>query len=189
MINKKNLLGKTPDDLGTKDAIHVAIVAVCAAKPIKPGQRCGLNKDRLAVPDEKGCGVADPFLTQGIGTGQTFWFLLNQCEVPNVAHVWEHPTVDFAAPTVTVARNKWLQKVADNYRVSYDELMDACAYVVKHGNPAAYHGPLSADELEDVCNDDVWSEWADETGHEFEDYGSACCPEYAYPDSRLFRIE
>ncbi len=37
MINKKNLLGKAPHELGDKDAIHVAIVAVRAGIVITPG--------------------------------------------------------------------------------------------------------------------------------------------------------
>lgn len=42
MINKKNLLGKTPDELGAKDAIHVAIVAVRAgAGESKQDDRAG----------------------------------------------------------------------------------------------------------------------------------------------------
>ncbi len=33
---------------------------------------------------------------------------------------------------------------------------------------------------------DLWSSWSDEVGHEFENHGSECCPEYAYPDGQLF---
>ncbi len=43
MINKKNLLGRPPDELGLKDAVHVAIASVRAACAINPGQRCKIN--------------------------------------------------------------------------------------------------------------------------------------------------
>jgi hypothetical protein len=89
VINKKNVLGKAPFDLGTKDAIHVAIVAVRAGQLVQPGQRCGLNEHREAVPNEKGVGVADPFVKGPILTGTSFWLLMAQDEVPNVQHVWE----------------------------------------------------------------------------------------------------
>ena len=51
-----------------------------------------------------------------------------------------------------------------------------------------YPGKKSAEEVEDVECYDVWSEWADETGHEFENDGSDCCPEYAYPDCGIFEV-
>ena len=107
-MNKKNLLGKTPFDLGNKDAIHVAIVAVRAGGPLRPGQRCGLNEHREAVPNEKGEGVVDPFRKGIIATGQPVWMLLDLTEVQNVTHHWDHPTVDFTAPTREVVQNRWL---------------------------------------------------------------------------------
>jgi hypothetical protein len=71
MINKRNLLGKTPEELGTKDAVHAAIVAVRAGQPIRPGQRCSINIDGEAVPDVNGVGVADPFLKKHNPTRKT----------------------------------------------------------------------------------------------------------------------
>lgn len=195
MINKKNLLGKEPDELGDKDAIHVAIVAVRAGSLIKPGQRCGLNEHREAVPHEKGPGVADPFLKANITKGQRFWLLLNQDAVPNVRHVWEHPKVDFSPPTREVQLNESLKECAKKLGVTYQQLMDACASVVASdymGTPAPYPGTLSSEELEEALDDcyvgDIWYEWSEETGHEFEDQGSACCPEPVHPDCGLFEI-
>jgi hypothetical protein len=191
MINKKNLLGKEPDSLGLKDAIHTAIVAVRAGGPIKPGQRCGLNKDREAVPDAKGPGVADPFLKTNLTRGQSFWLLLCQDEVPNVQHVWEHPSVDFTPPTIETKRNSTLAEYADDFGVTYEQLMAAAAYVVAEDQLAPYPGNKSGVEVE-TANDkiyDLWYEWSDETGHEFENEGTACCPEYAHPNcGGLFQI-
>ncbi len=189
MINKKNLLGKTPQELGDKDAIHVAIVSVRAARLITPGQRCGLNEHREAIPDAKGVGVADPFLKSNITTGQTFWLLLNQDAVPNVQHVWDHPKVDFAPPTREAERNKWFQQHADQLGVTYDQLLDACQYVIDNDKSAPYPGTKDAEELEGAMEDigDIFSTWSDESGHEFENIGSGCCPEYQYPDV-LFAI-
>lgn len=184
MINKKNLLGKQPAELGIKDAIHVAIVAVRAASPIKPGQRCGMNKEREAVANEKGCGVADPFHKGNIGTGQVFWLLLNQDEVPNVQHVWEHPSVDFTPPSKEVKRNRTIESVAKDFGVTYEQVMEAAQFVVENDKLAVYPGSKSDVEIAAVNEDlyDLWSEWADETGYEFENEGTGCCPEYNYPD-------
>jgi hypothetical protein len=186
MINKKNVLGKEPMELGDKDAIHVAIVAVRAARLISPGERCGLNEHREAVPDSKGVGVADPFLKANIVRGQVFWLLLAQDAVPNVQHVWEHPTVDFAPPTREVERNKYLQQYADELGVTYEQLMAACAFVVENDDAAPYPGTKDQKEWEDTDTHDIWYEWSGETGHEFENYGTECCPEYNYPKELFY---
>lgn len=190
MINKKNLLGKTPDELGTKDAIHTAIVAVRAGEAIKPGQRCGLNKEREAVMNSKGCGVADPFLKSNIMRGEAFWLLLAQDEVPNVQHVWEHPDVDFSPPKTEIKRNKTLQTHANLFGVTYEQIMAACAHVAEHTEPAPYPGSKTVDEVkaanEKVDKYDLWPEFVDESLYQFYNSGTECCPEYDYPDCDLF---
>jgi hypothetical protein len=192
MINKKNVLGKPPHELGTKDAIHTAIVSVRAATLIKPGQRCGLNEHREAVPDAKGPGVADPFLKCHISRGEVFWLMLNQEEIPNVHHVWEHPTVDFSPPAREVKLNPVLAGIASDFGVTYQQLMDAAAHVVEKESSAPYQGTKTAEEvetaLEELSGYELWSEWADETGFEFADEGTACCPEPVYPYERLFSV-
>lgn len=185
MINKKNVLGKEPPAVGVKDAVHVAIVAVRAGHALNPGDRIGLNSFNEAVRDNKGPGVVDTALKTRVMVGDVFWMLLDQEEVPNVAHHWEHPTVKFEPPTREVVLNQYLARHAARMRVTYKQLMEACAHVMKHGQAAPYPG----DGMPDDVNDDlygVWSEWADETGTEFENNGSECCPEYDYP-GKLWR--
>lgn len=190
MINKKNLLGKTPTELGIKDAIHTAIVSVRAGCFIEPGQRCGLSKDREAVPDSKGCGVADPFLRNGIQRGQYFWLLLCQDEVPNVQHVWEHPKVDFSPPTISPSMNRTIERTAKEFKVTYEQIMSAAQHVYDGGSSLPYPGTLNEKALDKAIdyfdNYEFWSEWASETGVEFENQGTECCPEYDYPRTALF---
>jgi hypothetical protein len=188
VINKKNLLGKEPAELGAKDAIHTAIVAVRAGSPIQPGQRCKLNEHREAVPDAKGVGVADPFRYDVIARGKPFWLLLCQDEIPNVQHVWEHPKVDFSPPTRTPVMNLTLAETAKQYGVTYEQVMDAAKHVLENDSPATYPGTLTLDELDAIELDryDFWPEWAGEVFHEFENQGSECCPEYDYPRCELF---
>lgn len=191
MINKKNLLGKVPQELGDKDAIHVAIVAVRAGATVQPGQRCELNEHREAIPAEKGVGVADPFLKGPILTGTPFWLLLNQDAVPNVRHVWDIDGLDFSPPNRGIEYNSYIAEIAVELGVTYEQLMEACDYVTSGGTygwrEAKYPGTLDANELEKALDefdsDTLWSEWSDETGYEFENQGSACCPEYDYPDT------
>lgn len=191
MINKKNVLGKVPDQLGVKDAIHTAIVAVRAGAPIRPGQRCGPNERREFVPSDAGPGVADPFLRSTISTGDSFWLLLAQDEIPNVQYVWDHPTIDFSPPSVDPVKNRCIQEFATAFGVSYEQLMDAAKYVVANGVPLPYPGNLPEDAIKQANHNaryDFWSEWSDETGHEFENYGTICCPEYDYPECGVFKV-
>lgn len=191
MINKKNVLGKEPEDIGQKDAIHTAIVSVRAGSPIRPGQRCKLNADREAVPDDKGIGVADPFVSGVIVRGMPFWLLLGQTEVPNVRHVWDNGT-DFTAPTVEVKQNRTLLRYAESFGVTYQQLMDAVATKVQSDKPAPYPGTKTAEEVEaaneKVDRYDIYGEWADENLYEFPNEGTECCPEYEYPYGALFVV-
>ena len=183
MINKKNLLGHTPEELGTKDALHVAIVS--AGRTISPGTRCSLNEYREAVPDAKGIGVADPFLKNDIPRGESFWMLLGGNEIPTVKHVWEHEKIDFSPPNREVQYNKYLLEYAKVLNITYEQLMDVCGKVVATGLAQPYPGNDPDFDFEEALEDemyDLWSSWADETNYEFENYGSACCPEYEYPE-------
>lgn len=188
-INKKNELGKRPLDLGRKDAIHVAIVSVRAASVIQPGERIGLNEFNEAVPDEKGPGVADPFLKKEVTVGQNLWLLLDVDEVPNVSHVWEHPSINFAPPTREIVYNKYLLDYAQRLGVTYDQFMKACTHVVKTATSAKYPGTLCEEALEaaqEELDRDMWYEWSEETGYQFENTGTSCCPEYEYPTTYIF---
>jgi hypothetical protein len=193
VINKKNLLGKTPEELGDKDAIHVAIVAVRAAYLIAPGTRCGMNANKECVPDPNGPGIADPWHKGNIMRGEVFWLLLNQTEVPNVQHVWTHPTVDFSPPSTPVRLNGTLDNAAQELNCTYEQLMEACQYVIDNNKAAPYNGTNVAalasvmKAIEDNYElSEIWSAWSDETGYEFDNSGSSCCPEYDYPEV-LFR--
>lgn len=185
MINKKTLLGKNPEDLAVKDAVHVAVVSLRAGYRMSPGQRFKLNEDNEAVPGgPKDVGVVDPFLKGDIYRGDHFWGLLDMYEVPNVSHVWEHPKIAFDPPTSNVVTNKVLQGIADDLGVSYQELMEACDKVVRKGRSTPYNGPLDEGAFERLADDpyELWYEWSEETGYTFPEYGSACCPEPEYPD-------
>ena len=190
MINKKILLGKVPQELGQKDAVHVAIVSVRAEQAIRPGQKCILNKDREAVPcDNKSIGIADPFLKKNISRGENFLLILNPDAVDNVQHTWEHP-VDFTPPNNPPKMNYFLEEEAKNWGVTYQQLMDACKYCVENDSSAPYPGTKTDEEFDEaIDNSDtysLWSEWAGETLYEFSNYGTECCPEYNYPDCNLF---
>lgn len=189
MINKRKYLGKCPDELGVKDAVHVAIVSCVAGKAIEPGARVILNNDGQAVPSEKGFGVADPFVGM-IARGQNFWVMMDPDSVVTVSHSWEH-SVPFTATPAPVKRNSLLVGYANSIGVTYDQLIQACSSYVKTDRKSPYPGVLSEETVEQQVEDaveisDMWYEWSNETGYEFENEGTECCPEYTYPDGIPF---
>jgi hypothetical protein len=149
-----------------------------------------MNKDKEAIPAANGVGIADPFAKSIIARGQWFWLLLNQDAVPNVRHVWDHPSVDFSPPTKEAEKNKQISFWAKELGVTYDDLMGSCNSVVKTGQPIMYPGEKTKEEIKGILEDfdryDLFMCWAEETGHEFENYGSECCPEYVIPDKLYF---
>lgn len=186
-INKKKSLGREPDSLGEKDAVHVAIVSVVAGKPIQPGGRVRLAKDGMAEPggDNDSIGVADPWGGR-IHRGKKFWLMMDIDSVSAVEHTWSCG-IKFLTDNVVVEQNKYLAGMAKDLGVSYDDLMKACSDFVERDTKPPYPGTLSEEAADDaVYRDDLYSEWADETGYEFPNLGTECCPEYEYPDCLPF---
>jgi hypothetical protein len=70
-----------PDDLGGRDAVHVAVVAMVATRVMQPGER--LTN-----------GMVDPFLSSPVQPGQRFWFCLFPGTVTGLRHHWRHPAYD-----------------------------------------------------------------------------------------------
>lgn len=190
-INKKRTLGIKPEEAGVKDAIHVAIVSVVAGAALQAGQPFELNEHRHAVPargrnKKTLTGVVDPFGDALISRGEVFWGLVNPDHVERVEHHWD-TEVDFSAPAVPVEQNELISDAAKLMGVSYADLMQACATYVKTERPASYPGTLAETTVKEAIEDsdiyitDIYASWADETGYEFYNNGSECCPEYDYP--------
>lgn len=187
-INKKTLLGTVPIELGFKDAVHVAIVSLRSAMALKPGQHITLNSDRDAICCKPGdsFGIVDPFLTAPVAAGTSFFGILHMDQIPNVRHNWDHPDHTFDSPTTEPKRNPYLVRYATQLGVTYEALMAACQLRVGREEQTVYSGPLDEnafDEWDGSAGSDLWYEWANESGHEFYNNGTECCPEYDYPDS------
>jgi len=185
-INKQPTLGKKAQEAGIKDAVHVAIVSCRAGGPLSPGDRVKLNEYREAIKtySKDYIGVADPFIKGGIDKGSFFWLVMKPNETEAVRHVWDHE-LDFSAPDREVQECKWIKEYADDLGVSYQFLMDAARKAVNGESSPKYEGTKTQEEIEEVLDDfyDFWYYWSEETGYEFENCGSACCPEYEHPSS------
>lgn len=186
-INKKILLGKAPIELGVKDAVHTAIVSLRAGMALKPADQITMNSANEAIrcTANDSFGIVDPFLTAPVARGTMFWGVLKMDEVPNVQHHWDHPQHTFSAPTTEAEKNKYLERYAERLGITYDALMKACQTMVESEEQTPYSGPLDSSQFDNVSDndvDDIWYEWANESGHEFYNNGTECCPEYDYPD-------
>lgn len=198
MINKKKLLGKEPELIGDKDAVHVAIISVRAGSSIESGEWCKLNEFNEAVPcnRESAVGVADPWRKGVINTGSLLWLLPNPDSIANVAHTWDHPDFANVEPTREIQRNKYLEEYATTLGLTYNQLIKHCSNYVQNKTPILYDGSLSEEELDNVIDEwrydfyDMWNEWAAEARYEFYNVGSECCPEYEYPDiNHMFKFQ
>lgn len=196
MINKHNVLGKQPFELGQKDAVHAAIVSVRTGEPMEPGAKCAINEFGeavVAVGKNKSVGIADPFLKSTIKRNQWIWLVLNQDEISAVRHDWDHPTFGFSAPTREPVINPWIKSYCDEMGVTFEKLMEAADSIVYKNKQIPYVGTKTLEEIKDYFDDcdsyDFWSAWADESLYEFENQGTECCPEYDYPNLCLFSLE
>lgn len=149
-----------------------------------------MNEFNEAVSDSNGFAAVDPFRKSDVTRGDVFWGLLDQREVPNVRHEWDHPEINEFIPARETQKNRYLDKCAEKLKMPYADLMSAISMMVNDETPK-YTESLTKAELDKLLSDyeiedyEVFSEWAGETGHEFENEGSACCPEYDYPDFRF----
>ncbi|RJQ30310.1 hypothetical protein C4565_00565 [Candidatus Parcubacteria bacterium] len=80
--------------VGTRDAIHVAVMAVEAGVRLAPGQEVGFvkNGDTTVVGySDDPIGNVDPFLENHVKKGQCFWMIIKPGTVTNLHHEWDHP--------------------------------------------------------------------------------------------------
>lgn len=197
MINKQKFLGKRPLEAGQKDAVHVAIVSVRADGPVDAGSRVKINEHgegkSVGYHNKDFDGIADPFMKDSVVAGQFFWMLIDPKEIGEVAHVWEHPKHQFTAPTREVRRNTYLEGYAKDLGLTYEQLFEALNTAIYKDGTTDYAGTIRNEEdfkevLDSIESYDLWYEWGNETGYEFDNLGTDCCPEYDYPSMRgVFR--
>src|ERR1700678_3669876 len=111
-----------PPDVGGRDAVHVAVIAVTAGQPILPGSHIGFrspgdageDREGFAVHCYKPIGIADPFIEQLIPAGARFWLYLYPRTITGLSHRWSHPAFDDAGaeyytPAQRLASERWIR--------------------------------------------------------------------------------
>lgn len=91
----QDLIGKLLKDTAQRDAIHIAVAPVVAARSLVPGSRVGLTEsgeaDNLMGKD---IGIVDPFLEAPVKRGQRFFLFLFPNTITGLRHEWLHPAFE-----------------------------------------------------------------------------------------------
>lgn len=139
-----------PDEVGGRDAVHVAVISAEAARPLNPGANVGRSKqstpERLIVGlpgqhSDEPIGIVDPFLKDTVKKGQRFWLYLYPRTITSLRHNWTHPAfadvVENAAlyipPSQQVAAKEWIRGFCDPLGVTYDDMIEATNLYLDRG--------------------------------------------------------
>lgn len=110
-----------PDSIkeGTRDAVHVACIAVRAAGHLKAGDNVGIVMGKASMTAKKNVGIVDPFLKEELYYGKKFWLYLYPRTITGLNHHWEHP--DFPNDLVTQAKDDDLvqKEIAERWLVNW----------------------------------------------------------------------
>src|SRR5882724_12030884 len=132
-MSNETKLGTIPKGNEGRDAVHVAIVPMCAATHLAGGSPVKVNAKNEAEPCsvEDAIGVVDPFRPQdqSVAKGSWFWLCLYPNTITGLRHVWEHPCF----PKSEIEPERPLSEipstsVADSQRWIADYVRQHCFY-------------------------------------------------------------
>jgi len=99
MNDALDTMGTIHDEpVGSRDAVHVAVLSVTAGNLLRPGQHVALDDDGstarsngLGAPT---VGIVDPFLDVPVlQPGEKFWLFVYPRTITGLQHVWTHPQI------------------------------------------------------------------------------------------------
>lgn len=154
-------LGELVDADAGRDAVHVAILPVVAARTLFPGQRIGITPDG-AMETQYPLGIVDPYLANPVRPGERFYLCLFPNSVTSLRHVWTHPFVGeegtIPASTDKAWSEMWLRVYAkklncyDTPEKAYQSLIEGLqsGRIHAHGTDLyEYSGLDDAENLEE----------------------------------------
>lgn len=139
-----------PDDVGGRDAVHVAVIAVSAGEKLTPGQDVGFSGElterqeqiaRAALATVDPIGIVDPFLKGLVWPGQRFWLYLYPRTITSLRHQWTHPafaegeaTASYSPPSQQVSAEQWMRDFADRVDLGYSTVLEAGHEAIRTGD-------------------------------------------------------
>jgi hypothetical protein len=122
-------LGTIIDERAGRDAIHLAVEPVVAARRLYPGQNVGFVEGGVG-PSDNPLGIVDPFLQAPVEIGERFWLVVYPRQITSLRHVWAHPAFpEVIAKDVEPSRKesseKWLRNwcLNDGNHPGYETLI------------------------------------------------------------------
>lgn len=129
------------NDVGGRDAVHVAVISVVAGEMLVPGDHVGFKKSAIgedkpvyAIADR--VGIVDPYLKKDVQKGQRFWLYLYPRTITSLRHNWTHPIFadavagsTYVPPATKLDSEKWLRNFcADADCPAYDTVIELIAH-------------------------------------------------------------
>lgn len=134
---------------------------VIADYNLNPGERVGVSEDGTKTDSGSAnhVGIVDPFLTQRVKQGETFWLFLFQGSVHTLRHEWTHPafptgTERPGAVTVMQVAEAWLRDYAiklkpyEGPKEAYDNLIEGFRQKEIHGHGKDVHCLSDVDDAD-----------------------------------------
>lgn len=130
-------LGRLPDSLAERDAVHIAVAPVIASEALKPGQHVALVDGEAvqATQSVRAIGIVDSYLTKPVAKGERFWLMLYPGSITSLRHDWTHKAFAVLAPRPGGAELSllWLHEFANRNGRTYEEIIRAA---VEHWVPS-----------------------------------------------------
>jgi hypothetical protein len=163
------------DDVGGRDAVHVAVISVIAGRVLYPGTNVGLlsqhESGEYVVADGFDgmvpIGIVDPFLKAEVRPNERFWLYLYPRTIKSLHHQWTHPAFPdeesgtiYITPAQKLASTKWIEAFAGKYGFTGGRMVAAAGEWVKSGDYWSEGGTFEGETIPD----EFWTHYERVTG-------------------------
>jgi hypothetical protein len=165
------------DDVGGRDAVHVAVVSVTATGRLTPGQHIGFkgtpgDNAPAGIVDEP-IGIVDPFLDAAVQAGQRFWLYLYPRTITSLRHNWTHPKFAdavagqaYAPPSAKLASEQWLRTFIEHADCpGYEQVIGEAVRAADNGEEYVF---FSGQDAHGDIPPEFWDHLAVVTGRKFD---------------------
>ena len=149
-------IGKLLVGTEERDAIHIAVMPLIAAEKLTAGEHVGLTKNGQAHTQyQPFIGIVDPYLTETVEPGRTFYVFMYPNTVTGLRHHWQHPAFADHIEVNEGLAKAWLQQFAAKWEFDFDHMIAVAAdpdsegrwgaYITAYGHDLHSAGELGAD--------------------------------------------
>lgn len=162
-----------PDDVGGRDAVHVAVLSVVTGAAMKPGTHVGFRPEKdpetgehVVLPLVSNIdlvGIVDPFvngdLFGDIPEGKRVWLYLYPRTITGLSHRWTHPMIpEEDEPNRKFKSQEWLINFSRDHNLgAYHDLLERVEEALTDG-----------DEYVTIYGSDAYGEIPEEFWHHVE---------------------